>query len=150
MLRSCNGTEHKLFIGHYCTLCTIPQVQLLVSAKDIENYNKIRKNLDKLKFLVEESELWVQKLAQEEKEAEPGKRVKEKVQRVAIYYNVRRLHPKNVTDLYVHVHIYAVHVHNIMPLHRQGFQKGHTSRFFQKEKAHNFYNYNKLYIGLTY
>jgi len=37
-------------------------VQLLVSAKDIENYKKIRKNLEKLKLLVEEAELWVQKL----------------------------------------------------------------------------------------
>ena len=50
---------------------------MLVSAKDIENHNKIRKNLDKLKFLVEESELWVQKLPRDsEKEGEPGKRVK--------------------------------------------------------------------------
>ncbi len=38
------------------------QVQLLVSKKDIENFNKIRKNLDKLKILVEEAELWVQKM----------------------------------------------------------------------------------------
>ena len=60
-----------------CALCATLQVQLLVSAKDIENYNKIRKNLDKLKFLVEESELWVQKLAREEKEAETAKRVNE-------------------------------------------------------------------------
>lgn len=40
----------------------ILQVQLLVSVKDIENYKKIRKNLEKLKLLVEEAELWVQKL----------------------------------------------------------------------------------------
>ena len=57
-------------------LCMV-QVQLLVSTKDIENHNKIRKNLDKLKFLVEESELWVQKLPSQDKEAETGKRVKE-------------------------------------------------------------------------
>ena len=61
----------------YFLLLCILQVQLLVSTKDIENYNKIRKNLDKLKFLVEESELWVQKLPSQEKEAEPGKRVNE-------------------------------------------------------------------------
>ena len=65
------STRHVSYI-----LCVL-QVQLLVSAKDIENYNKIRKNLDKLKFLVEESELWVQKLPREEKEAETGKRVNE-------------------------------------------------------------------------
>jgi len=33
---------------------------LLVSVKDIENYKKIRYNLEKLKLLVEEAELWVQ------------------------------------------------------------------------------------------
>ena len=33
-----------------------------MSVKDIENYKKIRKNLEKLKLLVEEAELWVQKL----------------------------------------------------------------------------------------
>jgi len=33
---------------------------LLVSVKDIENYKKIRYNLEKLKVLVEEVELWVQ------------------------------------------------------------------------------------------
>jgi len=32
-----------------------------VSPEDIENYKMIRKNLDKLKALVEEAELWVQK-----------------------------------------------------------------------------------------
>ena len=38
------------------------QVQLLVSKKDVENFNKIRRNLDRLKLLVEEAELWVQKI----------------------------------------------------------------------------------------
>ena len=33
-----------------------------MSPKDIENYNKIRRNLEKLKQLVEEAELWVQKV----------------------------------------------------------------------------------------
>ena len=33
-----------------------------MSANDIENHNKIRKNLEKLKLLVEEAELWVQKM----------------------------------------------------------------------------------------
>ena len=32
-----------------------------MSAEDIDNYKMIRKNLDKLKVLVEEAELWVQK-----------------------------------------------------------------------------------------
>ena len=38
------------------------QVQLLVSKKDIENFKIIRENLDSLKLLVEEAELWVQKM----------------------------------------------------------------------------------------
>lgn len=35
-------------------------MQLLVSVKDIENYNRIQRYLEKLKILVEEAELWVQ------------------------------------------------------------------------------------------
>lgn len=38
----------------------LSQVQLLVSAEDIQNYTLIRKNLERLKLLVEEAELWVQ------------------------------------------------------------------------------------------
>ena len=36
-------------------------MQLLVSKKEKENYQKIRNNLEKLKGLVDEAELWVQK-----------------------------------------------------------------------------------------
>ena len=47
-----------------CGLNTVPfpcpQVQLLVSTQDIQNFNLIRKSLEKLKLLVEEAELWVQ------------------------------------------------------------------------------------------
>ena len=39
-------------------------MQLLVSGKDIENYKKIQCILEKLKILVEEAELWVQKRPQ--------------------------------------------------------------------------------------
>lgn len=56
----------KLLIRHFSQrkemVDGFKQVQLLVSKKDIENFNKIRKNLDRLKLLVEEAELWVQKL----------------------------------------------------------------------------------------
>ena len=51
---------------------THTQVQLLVSPKDIENYNKIRKNLEKLKQLVEEAELWVQRVPQPEESSGAG------------------------------------------------------------------------------
>ena len=44
-------------------------MQLLVSHKDIENYKKIRKHLEKLKKLVEEAELWVIKQPRAEEAA---------------------------------------------------------------------------------
>lgn len=37
------------------------QVQLLVSASDVENYKQIKSDLDELRLLVEKSELWVYK-----------------------------------------------------------------------------------------
>lgn len=36
---------------------------MLVSEMDIQNYKKIRKELEKLKLLVKDAELWVQKLS---------------------------------------------------------------------------------------
>lgn len=36
-------------------------MQLLVSAKDVENYKTIKDSLDELRLLVEKSELWVYK-----------------------------------------------------------------------------------------
>lgn len=37
------------------------QIQLLVSDDDVNNYNKIKTDLDKLRLLVEQSELWIYK-----------------------------------------------------------------------------------------
>lgn len=37
------------------------QVQLLISAQDVENYKVIKAELDKLRMMVEKSELWVDK-----------------------------------------------------------------------------------------
>lgn len=42
------------------------QVQLLVSASDVENYKQIKNDLDELRLLVEKSELWVFKSKSEE------------------------------------------------------------------------------------
>ncbi|GIY45877.1 inositol 1,4,5-trisphosphate receptor type 1 [Caerostris extrusa] len=42
------------------------QVQLLVSASDVENYKQIKSDLDELRLLVEKSELWVFKSKHEE------------------------------------------------------------------------------------
>lgn len=42
------------------------QVQLLVSASDVENYKQIKADLDELRLLVEKSELWVFKSKLEE------------------------------------------------------------------------------------
>lgn len=37
------------------------QVQLLISSQDVENYKLIKADLDRLRTLVEKSELWVEK-----------------------------------------------------------------------------------------
>ena len=37
------------------------QVQLLISAQDVENYKVIKTELDRLRTMVEKSELWVDK-----------------------------------------------------------------------------------------
>ncbi|XP_071314904.1 inositol 1,4,5-trisphosphate-gated calcium channel ITPR3 isoform X2 [Trachinotus anak] len=42
-------------------LHTFKQVQLLISAQDVENYKLIKADLDRLRTLVEKSELWVEK-----------------------------------------------------------------------------------------
>ena len=44
------------------------KIQLLVSDEDVDNYNKIKTNLDKLRLLVEQSELWVYKKKENQKE----------------------------------------------------------------------------------
>lgn len=66
----------KLLIRHFSQreemVNGFKQVQLLVSPKDIENYNKIRKNLEKLKQLVEEAELWVQRVPRPEESSGAG------------------------------------------------------------------------------
>ena len=38
-----------------------PQVQLLVTSQDVENYKQIKSDLDQLRSIVEKSELWVYK-----------------------------------------------------------------------------------------
>eukprot|EP00061_Rhincodon_typus_P017323 g45969.t1 len=48
--------------GSHChTSCDVPQVQLLVTSQDVENYKQIKADLDQLRLLVEKSELWVYK-----------------------------------------------------------------------------------------
>ncbi|XP_078000812.1 inositol 1,4,5-trisphosphate receptor-like isoform X2 [Glandiceps talaboti] len=42
-------------------LSAFKQVQLLISASDVENYKQIKNDLDELRLLVEKSELWVYK-----------------------------------------------------------------------------------------
>ena len=45
-----------------------PKIQLLVSDDDVNNYNKIKTDLDKLRLLVEQSELWIYKKKENLKE----------------------------------------------------------------------------------
>lgn len=42
-------------------LFTCPQVQLLVTSQDVDNYKQIKSDLDQLRSIVEKSELWVYK-----------------------------------------------------------------------------------------
>lgn len=55
----------KLFLRHFNqiqeSLSALKQIQLLVSDEDVSNYNKIKSGLDRLRILVEQSELWVYK-----------------------------------------------------------------------------------------
>lgn len=56
------------------------QVQLLVSESDVENYKQIKTDLDKLRLLVEKSELWVSKEKgdkKKKKEAEGEESIKD-------------------------------------------------------------------------
>lgn len=62
------------------TLAVDLQVQLLISAQDVENYKVIKSELDRLRTMVEKSELWVDKKGAskgEEGEAGPAKDKKE-------------------------------------------------------------------------
>ena len=56
---SCPHTSLPVIMLHF--LFTIPQVQLLVSERDVHNYRLIKDNLDVLRMLVEEAELWVKR-----------------------------------------------------------------------------------------
>ncbi|XP_029911176.1 inositol 1,4,5-trisphosphate-gated calcium channel ITPR3 isoform X2 [Myripristis murdjan] len=51
----------KHFSQRQEVLHTFKQVQLLISAQDVENYKLIKADLDRLRMLVEKSELWVEK-----------------------------------------------------------------------------------------
>uniref|UniRef100_U3JMP8 Inositol 1,4,5-trisphosphate receptor n=1 Tax=Ficedula albicollis TaxID=59894 RepID=U3JMP8_FICAL len=51
----------KHFSQRQEVLHTFKQVQLLISAQDVENYKVIKSELDKLRTMVEKSELWVDK-----------------------------------------------------------------------------------------
>uniref|UniRef100_A0A452DXP2 Inositol 1,4,5-trisphosphate receptor n=1 Tax=Capra hircus TaxID=9925 RepID=A0A452DXP2_CAPHI len=60
---------------------TFKQVQLLISAQDVENYKVIKSELDRLRTMVEKSELWVDKKGTskgEEGEAGPAKDKKQR------------------------------------------------------------------------
>lgn len=46
---------------HNPALFSCPQVQLLVTSQDVDNYKQIKSDLDQLRSIVEKSELWVYK-----------------------------------------------------------------------------------------
>ncbi|XP_072305545.1 inositol 1,4,5-trisphosphate-gated calcium channel ITPR3 [Eucyclogobius newberryi] len=58
-------------------LHTFKQVQLLITAQDVENYKLIKTDLDRLRTLVEKSELWVEKKNSGEKKEKGGDKKKD-------------------------------------------------------------------------
>ena len=57
-------------------MCLLLQVQLLITSQDVENYKLIKADLDRLRTLVEKSELWVEK--KDKKSGGEGKDKKDK------------------------------------------------------------------------
>ncbi|XP_076133509.1 inositol 1,4,5-trisphosphate-gated calcium channel ITPR3 isoform X1 [Alosa pseudoharengus] len=71
----------KHFSQRQEVLHTFKQVQLLISAQDVDNYKLIKSDLDHLRTMVEKSELWVDKKSISEKgEGKKDKKKKEKVE----------------------------------------------------------------------
>ncbi|XP_074833871.1 inositol 1,4,5-trisphosphate-gated calcium channel ITPR3 isoform X2 [Carettochelys insculpta] len=64
-------------------LHTFKQVQLLISAQDVENYKVIKSELDKLRTMVEKSELWVDKKGSPKREDTGDGAKKEKKEHAA-------------------------------------------------------------------
>lgn len=65
------------------------QVQLLISAQDVENYKLIKADLDRLRTLVEKSELWVEKKSSgggDGKKDKKDKKEKGEVRKITDYY----------------------------------------------------------------
>lgn len=52
------GTKWKSTLSSGWNVCS-SQVQLLISAQDVDNYKHIKRDLDLLRTMVEKSELWV-------------------------------------------------------------------------------------------
>ncbi|KAF7210487.1 transcript variant X2 [Nothobranchius furzeri] len=80
-------------------LHTFKQVQLLISAQDVDNYKLIKADLDRLRTLVEKSELWVEKKGsgrgegkEKDEGAAEGKSPKEKLEKGnESYQNVKEI-----------------------------------------------------------
>uniref|UniRef100_H2MVS4 Inositol 1,4,5-trisphosphate receptor n=1 Tax=Oryzias latipes TaxID=8090 RepID=H2MVS4_ORYLA len=64
-------------------LHTFKQVQLLISAQDVENYKLIKANLDRLRTLVEKSELWVEKKSSAGGDGKKDKKDKKEISEVS-------------------------------------------------------------------
>uniref|UniRef100_A0A7M4F504 Inositol 1,4,5-trisphosphate receptor n=1 Tax=Crocodylus porosus TaxID=8502 RepID=A0A7M4F504_CROPO len=78
----------KHFSQRQEVLHTFKQVQLLISAQDVENYKVIKSELDKLRTMVEKSELWVDKKGSS-KGDEPGEgNKKEKKEKSSENYRI--------------------------------------------------------------
>lgn len=76
-----------------------PQVQLLISSQDVENYKLIKADLDRLRTLVEKSELWVEKKNSggDGKKEKKDKKEKEEVGKLLVFTYLTDIHSVSLT-----------------------------------------------------
>lgn len=67
-----------------------PQVQLLVTSQDVENYKQIKSDLDQLRSIVEKSELWVYKRQGSDEGMDAGETLSAEPDRKPVPYIVHR------------------------------------------------------------
>uniref|UniRef100_A0A8D0EE33 Inositol 1,4,5-trisphosphate receptor n=1 Tax=Salvator merianae TaxID=96440 RepID=A0A8D0EE33_SALMN len=80
----------KHFSQRQEVLHTFKQVQLLISAQDVENYKVIKSELDKLRMMVEKSELWVEKKGSSKGEdGQEGEKKEKKENKQLLTYSQR-------------------------------------------------------------
>lgn len=99
--RTAGGKSPRSYIG-WVSVKT--QVQLLISAQDVENYKLIKADLDRLRTLVEKSELWVEKKSSgggDGKKDKKDKKEKSEVRRSNVFNKCRTCFTYNLNPSFV-------------------------------------------------